>query len=77
MTPLHTIGSALRDAFASIPLIAARLMFVGLLLLTLLWVLTLPREAVVRQERTSGPSENLRWWAALALLIQLAIYVFV
>ena len=76
-TPLHIVGDFLRNAFAAIPMIGARLLFVSLLAILLFWVLTLPKEAVTREGSGGRPAENLRWWAALALLIQLIIYVWV
>lgn len=75
MTPLHHLGEYLRQALEAIPLPFARMLFLALLGGVLLWVLLLPRS------ETSGSSprfaENLKLWATLALLIQLAIYWFI
>lgn len=74
MTPLHIAGDSIRNIFAAAPLTVARLLFVALPLLLLVWVLTLP------DSQTAPPGNrsflaNLKWWASLALLIQIAIYV--
>lgn len=76
MTPLHALGNALRDLLSQIPLSAVRVIFVLLLVVLLIWVLSLPRS------ETRPPGEprwdaNLKLWAAIALLIQIAIYSFV
>ncbi len=78
MTPLHWIGEALRGVLMEIPMPVVRGLFVGLLAALLVWVLTLPKEATRPRESEGGVVrawEDLRWWAALALLIQLAIYL--
>lgn len=77
MTVLHVIGGALRNAFAAIPLSVAKGLFVGLLAAILVWVLTLPAEATQPPEGARRWSEDLRVWAAAALLIQMAIYLWV
>ncbi|GIW90444.1 MAG: hypothetical protein KatS3mg109_0966 [Pirellulaceae bacterium] len=74
MTPLHRTGDLLREAFAAIPLNAARLLFVALPFLILVWLLALPNEQTTAPGSRSA-THNLKWWAALALLIQIAIYV--
>ncbi len=76
MSPLHQFGLLLRQALAAVPLSAVRLLFVAVPLLILVWVLTLP------DDRTCRPGDsslwnNLKWWAAVALLIQIAIYVLI
>ena len=43
MTPLHSFGEALRQLLQAIPLSIVRLLFVGTLVVVLLWVLRLPR----------------------------------
>lgn len=73
MTPLHSIGQAVRDALQVIPLGVVRGLILLALALLLVWVLRLPRSETQRDES----SLDLRWGAAAALLIQLAIYAFV
>lgn len=73
MTPLHSIGQAVRDALQAIPLGVVRGMILVALAVLLVWVLRLPRSETKRDES----SLDLRWGAAAALLIQLAIYAFV
>lgn len=78
MTPLHWIGNGLRGVLMEIPMPVARGLFVGLLAALLIWVLTLPKETTRPRETGAGGMrawEDLRWWAALALLIQLTIYL--
>lgn len=73
MTWLHTIGQTVRDALQAIPLGAVRgAILLGLAAL-LVWVLRLPRE----EAKADESSVDLRWGAAAALLIQIAIYAFV
>jgi hypothetical protein len=76
MTPLHTIGNFVRDAFLQVPLPLARTLFIALPALLLVWVLSLPKEAVACPNATAPPrwDENLKLWAAVALTIQVAIY---
>jgi len=75
MTPLHVVGDALRDLLMRVPLQAVRALFVFLPLIILIWVLTLPRSATTPPAGRGGWSENLKFGAALALIIQIAIYV--
>jgi hypothetical protein len=77
MLPLHDLGRWLRAVCEAIPLVAARGLFVALLLALLIWVLTLPREATTRSSGPTRLSENLKIWAAAAVLIQLVIYALV
>lgn len=73
-TILHSIGDQLRELFASIPLPVVRWMFLAVPVLLLVWVLLLPRRAVAPPEGTGRWDENLRLWAAVALLLQIVIY---
>lgn len=73
MTPLHQLGTALRELLAHVPLGFVRAAILLLLAALLVWVLTLPRSAVA-QDGDSRPGSNLRIWAALAVLIQIVIY---
>ena len=74
MTPLHTIGNFLRETMLAIPLFAVRALFIASLAIVLIWVLRLPREETTRPGETPRWWENLKVWAALALLIQIAVY---
>lgn len=73
MTPLHSIGEAIRQALMTVPLGAARALFLLFLAALLVWVLLLPKEQTSRTS-TSPTSENLKWWALLALSIQFVVY---
>ena len=75
MTPLHDFGVSLRDILQSIPLVAVRALFVGSLVLVLWWVLRLPRSAVTPPAGTGRWDENLKPIAALAIGIQIVIYL--
>lgn len=74
MTPLHEIGTFIRELMAGIPMPVARTLFVALPVVLLVWVLRLPRERTTPENGTGGRSENLKYGAAAALLIQIAIY---
>lgn len=75
MTWLHAIGRFTRDALLAVPLEWVRggvlLALAGLLV----WVLLLPRETVVNVD-PQGRRTDLRWGAAAALLVQLALYAW-
>ena len=75
MTPLHHIGEFVRDALLAIPLWAVRVLFVGSLAALLVWVLRLPRTATTPPEGARRWDENLKGPAALAVLIQLLVYM--
>ncbi|MCB1229573.1 MAG: hypothetical protein KDN19_04875 [Verrucomicrobiae bacterium] len=76
ITILHRLGESLRELMVAIPMPVVRGIFVGLLLLLLLWVLRLPRERVrPPAEVATGWSSNLKLWAAVALGIQALIYL--
>lgn len=74
MTPLHHFGDALRTAMLGIPLPAVRVLFVLTLLIVLVWVLRLPTSTVTPPGGAKHWDENLKVGAALALVLQLAIY---
>ena len=76
MTPLHRLGDLLRDAILMVPLPAVRLLFVALPVAVLVWLLRLPKSATTEDENAPW-SSNLKVWAALALVIQIAIYALV
>ena len=75
MTPLHHIGEFVRDALLAIPLWAVRILFVGSLVALLVWVLRLPRTATTPPEGARRWDENLKGPAALAVVIQLLVYM--
>ena len=77
MTLLHTLGEFVRELLAWIPLSWGRGLFVAVPVLLLIWVLALPREATTSKEYPRRISGNLKLWASVALLIQIAVYVFV
>jgi hypothetical protein len=75
MTLLHHIGLALRQGLQTIPLEAARALFLLALGALLVWVLLLPRRHTCpTPDEPCRPMENLKWWAALALALQCLIY---
>ena len=73
MTPLHHIGELVRNALSVIPPGALRVLFVALPTVVLIWVLRLPRQATTSEDARV----DLRWIAALALLIQIVIYTII
>lgn len=75
-TPLHGFGDVIREALAGVPVTAARALFIAVLCVLLIWVLRLPRERVrPPRETPAGWSSNLKLWAAVALTIQILIYL--
>ena len=76
MTPLHWIGDWLREMLIMIPLPMVRILFVALPAVVLVWVIRQPRAATAEPSGSSW-AQNLKLWAALALLIQILIYAFV
>lgn len=77
-TPLHHFGNFVRSLLQNIPLEAARYLFLFVMVAVLILVLRLPTSETTPDR--PGPSrwdENLKVWAALALLIQLAVYWFI
>ncbi len=75
MTLLHLIGDFIRDSFLQIPLSAVRVLFVSVPVIVLVWVLTLPREETISEEKPGRGSINLKIGAAIALGIQIMIYM--
>jgi hypothetical protein len=76
-TILHQFGNILRNTLQSIPLDFVKYLFLLLIATVLIVVLRLPTSETTPVK--SGPvrwDENLKIWASLALLIQLAIYWF-
>jgi len=76
MTPLHEFGEWFSDLLARIPLPAVRGLFLLVPLALIVWVLTLPRSETAGPDRPYRRAANLKLWALLALLFQLAIYAF-
>lgn len=74
MTPLHHIGEAIRNLALTIPLPMVRVLFVGLPVILLIWVLRLPREETTPPDNTGGWASNLKVWATLSLLFQIIVY---
>jgi len=73
---LHHFGELLRNGLLAIPLPVVRAVFLTLLVGLFLWVLFLPKSAVVAPGPSARRGANLRPWALLALVIQIAIYSF-
>ena len=67
------IGDQLRQAFAQIPLWAARGLFLAVFFALMVWIVQLPKAATT-PHANSPWHEDLRVWAWLALLIQLFAY---
>ncbi len=76
MTPLHDVGDWFRRMLIDVPLPAVRVLFVGTLLVVLIWVLRLPASAATPVGGAKRWDENLKIGAVLALLIQIVIYLF-
>lgn len=76
MTPLHSFGESLRQLLQAIPLGWVRLLFVGTLVVVLLWVLRLPRSETTPVDGATRWDENLKLGAGLALIAQILIYSF-
>ena len=75
MTILHQIGLGLRQLFQLAPMPLVRGLFVGTLIAVLIWVLRLPAERTQPPGGARRWDENLKIGAAVALLIQIAIYL--
>ncbi len=75
MTPLHQLGELLRECLQTIPLSAVRVLFVGTLIVLLIWVLRLPQSATTPVGGAKRWDENLKFGASLALLIQILVYI--
>ena len=75
MTPLHQLGEFFRQGLQVVPLSAVRVLFVGTLVVLLIWVLRLPRSAATPVGGAKRWDENLKLGASLALLIQIVIYL--
>ena len=74
MSILHRIGDFVRDALGQVPLSVARCLFIAVPVVLLVWVLMLPTRTTTPEGHTGSWGENLKTWAAVALLLQIAIY---
>lgn len=74
MTPLHHFGEFVRNLLLQVPLSAVRVLFVGTLVALLVWVLTLPASETTPPGGATRWDENLKYGAALALILQIVIY---
>lgn len=74
MTPLHHIGNAIREAMLAVPLPAVRILFILVPLVLLIWVLFLPASQARPPGKRKNVKDNLKIWAALALVIQIVLY---
>lgn len=74
MTPLHEIGDYLRELLLRVPMGVVRGLFVLFPAAVLAWVLFLPRSQTTPPKAETRLSENLKIWAAAALVIQILIY---
>lgn len=74
MTPLHTIGDLVRHLFLQIPLPVARCLFLAVPIVLLIWILRLPRSDTTAPTGKGRWDENLKVWASVALLLQIALY---
>lgn len=76
MTPLHYFGDMLRQVLQLVPLSAVRLLFVASLIALLVWVVRLPQSATTPPGGAKRWDENLKVGAAIALCIQILIYLW-
>jgi hypothetical protein len=74
MTLLHYFGDFLRELLAAVPLGWVRVAFVALPMAVLAWVVALPKAHTRPQRDQTHWAEDLKIWAVLALLVQIAIY---
>ena len=78
MTPLHHIGDFFRQLVLAVPLPLARAIFVLVLVVLLIWIIRLPSERVRPPENEQGGwASNLKLWAALAIVLQILIYLII
>lgn len=74
-TPFHAIGDFLRTMLQQVPLSTVRWLFIACLVAVLVLVLRLPSNQARSDVGSGRWDENLKIWATLALLIQIAIYI--
>lgn len=70
MTPLHAIGAFVRELFLLVPMGVVRALFLAVPVLLLVWVLRRKSDP----DEPAALSRQLRIWASVALLVQIAIY---
>ena len=75
MTPLHHFGEFFRRLFTAVPPEVARGLFILVFVILLVWVLRLPRSRTTPPAGEKGGS--LKYWAALALIVQILLYLFI
>jgi uncharacterized iron-regulated membrane protein len=76
MTPLHYFGDFFRQLVLVVPLPVARAIFVLLLVGLLIWIIRLPSERVrPTGSDLGGWASNLKLWAAIAIGVQILIYI--
>jgi hypothetical protein len=71
--PLHWIGDQLRALFLQVPLWVARGLFLAVIFALMVWIVQMPRAATTPNAHAPW-HEDLRVWAWLALVFQLAAY---
>lgn len=76
-TPLHAIGDFFRELLSRVPLTTVRALFVAIPLVLLVWVLRLPKKTTTPEQPTGRFGENLKYGAALALVLQILIYALI
>ena len=75
MTPLHQFGEALRSWLELVPLPLVRVLFVGVLVALVIWVIRLPSSVTTRDVGNQRWDENLKPAAIFALTIQIVVYL--
>ncbi len=75
MTPLHWIGKILYDILSILPLSLVHAIFIAIPAVLIIWVLKLPREITAFPGSEKQPFwYDLKFWASIALSMQLLIY---
>lgn len=75
MTILHRFGEFLRETLSTVPLSWVRALFVGTLVVLLVWVIRLPQNVTSPDGSTNRWDENLKTGAVFALVLQIVIYL--
>ena len=76
MTPLHHIGDVFRDLVVAVPLWTALAIFVSILIVVFVWVLRLsPDRVSPPTNENRNWTNNLKLWAAIAIGLQIVIYL--
>lgn len=74
MTPLHDFGDLIRGLLMLIPMSAVRVLFIGTLVVILVWVWRLPKAEVTPDGGARRWDEDLRIGATAALALQILAY---